>query len=86
MIELIGSAASLIFFLSGVDQLLKTAKDGHANSLSLTCLLQIEIAYSLSFAYNFLKHGFSDVPMLAQYIGSFVVWGIILKFKIYPRS
>lgn len=86
MIETIGSIAGLIFFLSGVDQLLKTAKDGHAEGISLTCLIQILVAYVLSFSYNFLKHGFSDLPMLAQYLGSFVVWAIILKFKLFPRK
>lgn len=86
MIELIGSVAGLVFFFSGVDQLIKTSRDGHAKGLSLTCLLQILLAYVLSFLYNFLKHEWSDIPMLSQYAGSFIVWAWILKFKLFPRG
>ena len=86
MIELIGTAASILFFISGLDQLYKTVKDGNANGLSLTCLIQIIAAYGLSFLYLFLKHGLMDKPFLLQYTGSATVWGIILYYKIYPRG
>ena len=86
MIEIIGTLAGIIFFLSGVDQLRKTIKEGHAEGLSLTCLLQILVAYILSFQYNFLKHGWGDLPMLSQYAGSLVVWGIITFYKLWPRT
>lgn len=85
MVELIGSIAGIIFFLSGVDQLIKTIRDGNANGLSLTCLIQILLAYILSWTYNFLKHSTQDIPLLTQYVASFVVWFIIFLYKIYPR-
>lgn len=86
MIELIGNIGLVALLLSGLPQLFKTVREGHAEGLSIWFLITMNIGFLGMLSYVVCKHGFEDKPLVIDYIFQLLVWLTVFSYKLYPRT
>lgn len=84
MIQSLGIIGSLILAIGGLPQLLKILKDGHAEGLSLIMIWCWVFGLGLLTLYIALTS--ADIVLLINYGFSFLVAGVILKYKLKPKT
>ena len=86
MINLLGTIGLIALLVSGLPQLLKTLKEGHARGVAIGFLITMNIGFLGMFFYTVLKYGDSELLLATDYAFQFVVWMTVLKYKLYPRD
>lgn len=86
MIELIGNIGLIALLFSGLPQLVKTIREGHARGIAIGFLITMNIGFIGMLVYSYSKHRFEDLPFIIDYIFQLCVWLTVFKYKLYPRT
>lgn len=84
MISIIGYIAMACLIGSAVPQAIKTIKDGHADGLSVSYLVLLQVGFVLMISYLLATN--PVIPVLLNYVANIVVWAIPCYYKAYPRK
>jgi uncharacterized protein with PQ loop repeat len=79
-----GVIGAVAFAISGVPQMIKSIKDGHAYGVAWGMIILWLIGEINMIAYTLLKYGL-DIILLGNYTINFIVIMIILYYKVFPR-
>ena len=79
---LVGAAA---FAISGVPQMVKSIKDGHANGVAYGMIYLWLIGEGGMIGYALIKYP-NDYVLLANYFINFVVIAVIAYYKHFPSK
>ena len=82
--NIFGIIGTALLAFAGIPQLLKTLKEGHAEGLSAATLWCWLIGLIAFLIYVVSEHA-QDYVLLANYILSAVVVGLLIVWKHFPR-
>jgi uncharacterized protein with PQ loop repeat len=86
MVELVGWIAATAFAICALPQAIHSFKEGHSNDMTHGFLWLWFIGEVFTIPYVFIKHGWTDVPLLTNYFFNFGLLSVIMKYKYFPRN
>jgi uncharacterized protein with PQ loop repeat len=84
IINLCGLVGATAFAISGVPQMIKSIKDGHAYGVAWGMIILWLIGEVAMIAYTLMKYT-NDYILLGNYLINFMVISVIAFYKIFPR-
>lgn len=84
IVEIIGLIGATCFAISGVPQLIKSFREGHADGMSYGTIWLWLIGEGAMFTYALIKYTF-DFILLGNYFFNFTIVAIIAFYKHFPK-
>lgn len=82
--EFFGYVAAFCLMVSGLPQVFKTLRDGHAKGLAKPFLFLLLIGFSTMIVYVALTG--RQIPLLINYTINLVSYCVITYYKFFPRK
>jgi uncharacterized protein with PQ loop repeat len=83
LIEIIGWLGSICLAICGIPQAWMSFKDKHSHGISWAFILLWAFGEAFALAYVYDK---LDLPLVVNYLTNILIVGVILYFKINPKS
>ena len=85
-LEGLGYVASITLAFCALPQVIYSMRVKNAYGVDSLFLALWAGGEVLMVAYVFLRHGMSDIPLLANYLMNLLFLGVIIYYKLFPKE
>jgi uncharacterized protein with PQ loop repeat len=85
VVEALGTVATTLFLLATAMQTAKVMRERHARGLSHGLIWMMLAGFTMMSIYVLMAIGWNTV-LMTGYIGQLIMFGVITKFKYFPKN